>query len=185
MKSRRWRGTVLAIHANAYGLGYVVMESPLSPIDWGIHVVRKGEKNPQCLEKVANLIEMQRPDVIALDEITEQEARKRRRGRVRKLNRAIEKLAATNNIDSYRYPHALVERCFASLGAQTWYEIAEVIAKHVPALSAHLPPRRRKWESESPQMTIFKAAALAFSFFGFDAGLQLPTGPISEEGAAE
>jgi hypothetical protein len=123
---------------------------------------------------VAALIETQRPDIIVLEEISEFQSQRTGRTRARALIRSIEKLAQTNAIETYRYQHGLVQRCFASLGATTRYEMAEVIARHVPAFQTHLPPRRKRWAKEDPRMALFKAVALAFTFFAFDSGLQAP-----------
>jgi hypothetical protein len=47
----------------------------------------------------------------------------------------------------------------------TKHRIAEMIAKHIPALNLYVPPARKSWMSEDARMGIFDAAALAWMFF--------------------
>jgi len=44
-------------------------------------------------------------------------------------------------------------------------QIAETIAKNIPALDLYVPPVRRPWMSANSRMGIFDAAALALVFF--------------------
>jgi hypothetical protein len=49
-------------------------------------------------------------------------------------------------------------------------EIAEAIARRVPALHLYVPPARKPWMSEDARMGIFDAAALAFMYFHINDG---------------
>jgi hypothetical protein len=54
---------------------------------------------------------------------------------------------------------------FAEFGLPNKHSMAELIAKHIPALEHYLPPPRKPWMSEDARMGIFDAAALALVFF--------------------
>jgi len=156
-------GSVLAIHLTTRGLGFVVMDSPLSPIDWGTREVRGKNKNAICLAKVAALLEAHQPDVLVLEEAEGKEAG--RATRIRRLSRSIGTLARDQAISLHRLSRKDVKRCFERFGARTHYEIAMAIAKRIPAYERFLPPPRKLWMSEDPRMSIFAAAALAITFF--------------------
>lgn len=155
--------TVLALYPTTRGIGFVVMQSPLSPIDWGTRDARGKHKNAVCLKKVAALIEAHQPDAIALEDPTAKGSV--RSARVIRLSTAIANLANGKGIDVHVYPRLRVHSLFAFYGAKTRHEIAVVIASQVSALERFLPPRRKLWQVESPRISIFNAAALAMTFF--------------------
>jgi hypothetical protein len=63
------------------------------------------------------------------------------------------------------FSRAEAAKHFALLGAANKQQIAETIAKYIPALALYLPPPRRPWTSEDRRMAIFDAAALAWLYF--------------------
>lgn len=154
---------VLSIYLTTRGLGFVLMDAPLSPIDWGTREVRGKNKNAICLAKVAALLEAHQPDVLVLEDANGKEAR--RATRIRRLSQSIDSLANDQAISLARLSRREVKRCFERFGARTHYEIAMAIAKRIPAYERFLPPPRKLWMSEDPRMSIFAAAALAIAFF--------------------
>ena len=164
MNHTRHGETVLALYPTTRGLGFVVMRSPLSPIDWGTRDVRGSRKNAQCLEKIAALIDAHQPDAIVLEDPTTPGGS--RSTRIKRLARAIAALADSQAVDVHAFARRRVQGCFEALGAKSRQEIAVLIAKRVPAFERFLPPKRRLWTTESARMSIFCAAALAITFFG-------------------
>ena len=156
--------TVLAVYPTTRGIGFVVMKSPLAPIDWGTRDARGDQKNARCLEKVSALIEAHQPDVIILEDPTAPGSS--RPERIRRLCRSIATMADGQAIDIHVYPRSRVKAFFEKFGVRTRHEVAVVIAKQVTALERFLPPRRKYWEIENPRMSIFNAAALAMAYFG-------------------
>jgi hypothetical protein len=63
------------------------------------------------------------------------------------------------------YSRAKVVEHFEEFGATTKQEIAQTIAKHIPALNLYVPPARKPWMSQDARMGLFDAAALAWMFF--------------------
>jgi hypothetical protein len=156
-------GRVLSIYLTTRGLGFVLMDAPLSPIDWGTREVRGKNKNAICLAKVAALLEAHQPDVLVLEDTKGKGAR--RATRIQRLSQAIDSLATDQDISLHRLSRGDVKGCFERFGAHTHYEIAMAIAKRIPAYERFLPPPRKLWMSEDPRMSIFAAAALAITFF--------------------
>src|SRR6266446_1627149 len=154
---------VLAIYPTTRGIAFALMKSPLAAIDWGIKGAYGRDKNASFLKAVAGLIDANQPDVVVLEDPTS--ARLRRSVRIGRLTRAIERLAEDQVIDVRRYSRAAVQECFSQFGARTRYEVAMAIATRVPAFERFLPPPRKLWMSEDARMGIFRAAALALTYY--------------------
>lgn len=163
MNYARRREVVLAIYPTSRGLGYIVMCSPLSPLDWGVREVRAEQKNVACLKKVSALIEAHQPDVIVLEDPVNRRAA--RSERIRHLCQAIARLADGQSVEVHICPRSKVGEFFKGFGARTRHEIAMVIASQVSALERFLPARRKIWQSEPRHSSIFNAAALAMTYF--------------------
>lgn len=154
---------VLAVYATARGFAFVLFEGPENPIDWGAKELRGRRKNNRTLDEVEKLIDRYRPDALVIEDISEKGSR--RSSRIRRLYRALGHLAATEYVDLYRYSRNVVRGTFAPTGAVTKVEIAEAIARQIPALGHRLPRERKIWMSEDPRQSLFDAAALALTHF--------------------
>jgi hypothetical protein len=145
------------------GFGYVLMTSPLAPVDFGIKSVRTKDKNARSMKGVIKLIETHHPEAIVLEDPTAPGSQQK--PRIRRLARAIANYADNEVIDLSILSRAAVTECFAPVAAKTRYEIAVAIAQRIPAFERFLPPTRKKWDSEHQNMSIFAAAALAITYF--------------------
>src|ERR1700730_6335142 len=154
---------VLAIYPATRGIAFALMKSPLAASDWGIKGAYGRDKNAAFLRKVAGLLDVNQPDVVVLEDPTS--ARLRRSTRIGRLTRSIERLAEDQVTDVHRYSRAAVQECFGQFGARTRYEVAVTIATRVPAFERFLPPPRKLWMSEDARMGIFRAAALALTYY--------------------
>ncbi len=163
MNNRSPNDIVLAIYPITRGVAFVLMKSPLAPIDWGVKGAPGRDKNARVLKTVAALIDLHQPDVILLEDPTS--PRLRRAPRIERLTRAIESLARDQQIEVHRFARLTVQQCFAQFGARTRYEIAATIATRIPAFERFLPPKRKLWMSEDARMGIFRAAALALTYY--------------------
>lgn len=159
-------GRVLSIYLFSRGFSAVVFEGPLSPVDRVICEIRGREKNARCLDAIAKFIEECQPDTLLIEDYTVTGAG--RSARLRRLYRAIETLAQYYNLDLRRCSRKAVKQAFAKAGAATKYEIAQVVAKLLPALAYHMPRPRKAWMSEDLRMSLFDAAAQALVFFHAD-----------------
>lgn len=164
MNHPRTREVVLAIYPTTRGFGYIIMCSPLSPVDWGVRDIRAKQKNAACLQKVSALIDVHQPDVIVLEDPTAPGAN--RSERIKHLCQAIARLADGQSVEVHVCPRSRVSEFFKSFGARTRHEVAIVIASQVTALERFLPARRKIWQSEPRHISIFNATALAMTYFG-------------------
>lgn len=163
MISRKRRDLVLAIHFQARGFAFALFQDWPDPVDWGVYDARGEDKNIRCLTRIERLLALHTPDVIVLQDMSENGTR--RAHRIRRLNEEAAELADKLGMLVRTYSRAQIIDCFEELGAATKHRIAEMIAKHIPALNLYLPPARKPWMSEDARMGIFDAAALAWMYF--------------------
>jgi len=151
---------VLAIDPTKRGLGFAVLEGPLTLVDWGEKSARR-EKNVQSLTKTNELMRHYNPDILVLEDW-----RGLRRGeRIQRLLRKIIGLAKRRRLKTRCLARSQVHAVFASSGTLTKHEIARVVARCFPELAPHLPPYRRLWMNQDHRMTFFTAVALGLTFF--------------------
>lgn len=163
MKAQRF---VFALYPTTRGYAFVLFEGPESPFDWGVKEVRQSAKNDGILQSVSNLMTDYHPHVLVMEDCSEKMSR--RSARIRKLYRALMHLAETEHIDVHLYTRALVKCCFSAVGAATKFEIAQAVARHIPAFKHRLPPLRKIWMSEDPRQSLFDAAALGLTYYSID-----------------
>jgi hypothetical protein len=158
--SAGYKGLVLAVHPTTRGFGWVLFESPLAPVDWGI-ASSKRASNARLAARFERLLKRYDPSVLVLEEFEGGV----RVDRIQRLCRSMIHLAACKGMDTPVYRRNAIRTVFASVGASTRYEIAQVIAQHLEAFSHKMPRRRRVWENPDPRQSLFDAAALALTYF--------------------
>jgi Holliday junction resolvasome RuvABC endonuclease subunit len=156
---------ILAIDPSAKGFGFAVLEGPEMLVDWGIKAV-KGDKNAECLKKIAELIELYKPQAIVVENPKGKGSQHCLR--VQQLIQEIIKLASSKRIKSRSFSRSQIRKAFSSSGAFTKHQIATEIAKQFLELESHLPRIRKPWMSEDARMSIFDALALAVTLFYFE-----------------
>jgi Holliday junction resolvasome RuvABC endonuclease subunit len=153
---------VLGIAASSQGIGYAVMESENTLVDWGIKRA-KGDKNARCLSHVGNLVAQYKPSVIAL-ETTRLEG-SRRRSRVQALIQQIVSMAWDEKIKVKRFSRKQLSAGFLSNDNGTKHDVARHLAARFPEeLGFRLPPKRTVLMNEDCRMDMFDAVALAQYF---------------------
>jgi hypothetical protein len=151
---------VLAIDPTSRGFGFVVLETPTTPVDWGGKAIRQGNE-AKALAKVLDLIRHYRPEII----VVEDHRGSRRCARIQSLLDGVCRLAMEEGLKSRCLPVSLVKRVFRAFSANTKHEIALAVAQQLPELAPQLPRYRKPWMSEAYAMGIFDAAALALTYF--------------------
>jgi Holliday junction resolvasome RuvABC endonuclease subunit len=150
---------VLGIAPSSRGFGFAILEGD-GLVDWGVKSVR-GDKNPQSLAKVKELITFYAPQVIILENASSS----RRASRIRELNAHIIETARSYGIRVVSLARKKIRQVFFADGQGTKHAIAEVLSKRFPdELSLRLPPKRKAWMSEDHRMGIFEAVALIVVF---------------------
>jgi hypothetical protein len=158
---KRKHPPVMALHPTAHGFGYVVMSGPFSLVDWGTVVADK-HKNATCLARLTKLLDRHDPHTLVLEDPTQG---KRRSGRINNLCKAIAALCHIRSIDLAVFTRADMFRCYASVGAKDWQDIAEAVARQLEPLRKLVPSRRKAWQSEARRMSVFAAAAIAMIYW--------------------
>jgi hypothetical protein len=163
MKDIRRYATVLAVYPNTRGFAFVLFESPLSPIDWGVKEMRGRRKQGRSVASLGTILDRYQPDIMVLQDTSLTGTHRAKR--VTKLNAAFAALAPGRSIPVYAYSRDVVRSEFEYLGAPNKQIMAQVIAKHIPAFERYVPPPRKPWMSQDARMGLFDAAALALVFF--------------------
>lgn len=157
---------VLSVYPTSRGYAFVLFEGPLNPYDWGIKEIRKKQKNEHTLESIQELINRYRPAYLIIEDHTEKGSR--RSSRIRRLYRMLIHLAESEQVEVFRYSQKAIRNCFESVGARSKYEIAQAIARQIPAFAHRMPKLRKIWMSEDPRQSLFDAAALGIVFYESD-----------------
>ncbi len=156
---------VLALDFGTRGFGYAVMEGPHQLIDWGVREVRKN-KNSRSLRKVEQLIRRYQPDSLVLEDYSIQD--KRRPERVRALTDRVKEAALQTGIKVHTFSRKRIKEAFLGTESVSRFEIATTLSRWFPELAGRLPPKRKIWMPEHPQMGLFDAVALAITYFFFE-----------------
>lgn len=164
---RHRRAFTLAVHPGYRGFGWVLAESPLSIIDWGIVEVRQGDKNLVALRRLGTLLSRYQPDTLVLEAFFSRSTK--RHARIERLCRGMMARAHAQSVDVAIYTRADVRGCFVLHGAKTRHEIAAAVAARIDLLAPLLPKPRRAWESEHRNAQVFGAAALVLCHYDREA----------------
>lgn len=164
---------VLAIDPTSRGFGYAVLEGPGFLVDWGTRDFGNATSNRE-LPHVRELIRHYRPDIVVVEDVTDQDSRRRHRART--LIEAVGAIAAAHGVSIARIARTEVQAMFRDAEATTKRTIAQAIAGHFPELEPRLPPTRKPWMSEDTRMSIFDAVGFALAYFYHRGGsTPLPT----------
>ena len=156
---------VLALDLGTRGLGYAVMEGPQQLIDWGVQEVRTN-KATITLAKSRHLLDRYQPDVLVLEDYAFVD--KRRPDRVRVMATKVKEETMTTGAIVRSFTRSKVKEAFVGTEAVTRHEIAKVLTRWFPELVGRLPPKRKPWMPEHPQMGLNDAVALAMTYFFFE-----------------
>ncbi len=159
---RPFRPLTVALHPTARGFGWAALASPLAPYDGGLFEART-DKNAVCLRKIEALLDRLEPEAVVLEAFEKRNSA--RTDRIARLCRAVVAIANGRGIEFAIYTRLDIEAAFAPVGARTRQEIAEAVARHLPALHPRLPPKRKAWDGEDRRMALFSAAALVLTHY--------------------
>jgi hypothetical protein len=144
---------LLAIDPTSRGFAFAVLEVPAFLVDWG----SKSATTRNFLQEVDELLSRYKPDVLVLEDLRADGAR--RRIRAKKEIQAMERLARTRNVCVERVSRLGVLDTFAP--GKTKYEAAARLAEIFPVLAKRLPRKRNTWRPEEARMNVFDALGIA------------------------
>lgn len=165
MNVRHKQGLVLAVHPTSRGFGWVLFESPLSPVDWGLTRVT-AKRSARLLARFLKLLNRYKPKVVVFEEFCDHPARRTRR--IQELCRRMIVLASRRGIYTPIYSRETIRDCFSSSGAKTRRDIALSISEQIEVFRHRLPRERMRWDSEDVRQSLFDAVALALTYFAVD-----------------
>jgi len=152
----------LAIDPTSRGFGYALFEGPQTPLDWGTTEIRS-EQNENSLERVKKLIDFYHPEVLVLEDCSEDSTR--RCERIKALLGQIADHAKLQKIPVVKYSSSRIKEVFSFFDIHTKHQIAEKICEWLPELAPRIPPKRKPWMSEDRRMSIFDAVALVLTYY--------------------
>lgn len=150
---------ILAIDPSTRGLAFVFFENG-RVLDWGERVRGKARD----LETVEQLLGEFIPDLVVIEDPDAR--RSRRRPRVARLLRSIQRVAKRNRIAAALVPREVVRATWRERGVTRKEEMAAAIASRFDELAAIVPSAKRIGASEDPRVNIFDAASLVMHLFG-------------------
>jgi len=157
------RSLVLGFHPTARGFGWALFENPLTLVSHGTYEAKGPDKNARCLRRLAWLLAQYGPETFVIEAFGRDSSM--RSERIRKLCLAVVSSAADHNAELSCLKRSEVQAAFAATGARTRDEIAEAVARHLPALRPRLPNRRKHWDGEDKRLSVFAAAALVLAHY--------------------
>lgn len=165
MRLRIYDPKVLAIDLRHRRFGYAVYEGHRDLLDWGVRVYRStGEQEIELLGKrLLSLFQLFEPSIVVLKR--ERWDLSKSNELMRSLVETVEDLARMRSIQIKLVREADLRETFRPFECRSREEIAEVLTRIFPPLAVSLPPKRRRWESEHPRMTVFDAIALGLSYW--------------------
>ena len=140
---------LIALIPATSGIGFAVMETPQTVIDWG---KRCGPTATEELFKTYN------PDVLVIEDVTVPGCRKRqaRRDHIGFIEALADEMEiAVRPIARY----AVLDH----FGVDTKVELAKAVSLRVPALAHRVPPYRKAWMTEDQRLPIFEALGFLFA----------------------
>jgi hypothetical protein len=155
MPTLRKNSILLAIDPTSRGFAFAVLEAPAFLVDWGSRSGRM--ESGGVLRKVDELFRRYQPDVLLLEDLAADGARRRKRAR-REIG-SIERRALKRGVRVERVSRVGVLDTFAP--GKSKYEVALRLAEIYPVLANRLPRKRNTWRPEDARMSVFDALGIA------------------------
>lgn len=157
--------SVLGLHPSSRGFGWVLLEKPGVPFDWGAAQIFGSRKNARAMKRIERLFDKYRPAILCLEQF--EEAPSRRTVRIRNLYRRIVEAGKSRRMEVRIYGRGQIAEALEATSS-TRDDIAAVVAARLPALRPRLPRSRKPWDNERPTMAMFSAASCALACFAID-----------------
>lgn len=147
----------ITIYPNAFGMGYVISETPKELINYGIAKIRPLTKD-KYIKRLLKYIEYYKPKLILLRGYTDTD--KRISKRVIKVINEFEKQAEGLDLPIYKYSRDDIKQVFDQFEGSTKYSISKTITSWYPELKRFMPDIRVYPNTEHYRMGVFDAFAL-------------------------
>lgn len=148
---------MVTLYPNAFGMGYLISETPNELINYGIARVRPLSRD-KYVKRLLTFIQHYKPTIILLRGYRNSDNRISKR--VIKIIDAFEKEAIKLELPVYKYSREQIKDVFAEFGGNSKYQISKTITSWYPELQYRMPDIRKNTKAEHYQMGIFDAFAL-------------------------
>lgn len=148
---------VVSLYPNAFGMGYVICETPQELINYGIARIRPLNQN-QYLKRLSQFIKEYKPALIILRGYEASDNRISKR--IIKMIDVFEKEAATLDLPIFKYSRDDIKNVFNQFDGNSKYQISKTICSWYPELKPRMPDLRKNTKAEHYQMGVFDAFAL-------------------------
>lgn len=148
---------VVTLYPNAFGMGYVISETPKELINYGIAKIRPLTKD-KYVKRLHKFIKEYRPALILLRDYTDSDNRISKR--VMKVIDAFEREAKELELPIFKYSRDDIKEVFSQFDGNNKYVISKTITSWYPELKRYMPDIRKYPNPEHYRMGIFDAFAL-------------------------
>jgi len=156
---------ILAIDVRSQSFGFAALEEPNMLLDYGrkSYLARDARDVTEIVhKKIGALLDFFTPSTIVL------KGQCNRNGQHhlnrQKVFKVITREASVRSVEVIRLQRADIDRAFRQSGNFSKYKIAGLIVQRFPELAWKLPAKRKNWQPEHYNMTIFDAASLALAY---------------------
>ncbi|QMU65265.1 MAG: hypothetical protein GKR88_13830 [Flavobacteriaceae bacterium] len=147
----------ITLYPNAFGMGYLISESPKEIINYGVAKIRPLTKD-RYVKRLLHFVKLYRPQLIILRDYTGADNRISKR--IVKVIDAFKKEAEKLDLPIHTYSREDIKTVFKQFGGNSKYEISKTISSWYPELQARMPDLRKNSSAEHYQMGVFDAFAL-------------------------
>jgi len=147
----------ITLYPNAFGMGYVISESPKELINYGMARISP-LRNDVYVKRLLKYIQHYQPNLIILRGYKNCDNRISKR--VIKVINTFEKEAKKLNLPIYKYSRDDIKDVFKQFGHHSKYGISQTICSWYPELKPRMPDIRKNTKAEHYQMGVFDAFAL-------------------------
>ncbi|WP_430411317.1 hypothetical protein [Kordia sp.] len=148
---------IVTLYPNAFGMGYVICETPKELINYGVARIRPLTKD-KYIKRLYSFIKQYRPTLIILRDYDDTDNKISKR--IIATIDAFKKEATELDIPVYSYSRSQIKETFKQFGDSSKYGISKTIVSWYPELKHRMPDPRKNTKAEHYQMGVFDAFAL-------------------------
>ncbi len=156
---RETQRRILALDVRAHQIGYAIFETPTQLLEFG---VTRFKSMSVALARLNRLIRRTEPDRLVLRRIASSSTRNTHG--MQTIVRVVRLMARRFSVAVTTIREGQVKQHFSERGATTKYQASLFLVKRFPELEWRLPPPRKAWQRQHPNMSMFDAAALAVTY---------------------
>ena len=150
-------GTIIAIHPNTSGFGYVILNEKGEVLDYGVSVIRPIQNN-KCINKIQEILRYYKPNTLLIED----HEHSNKSDRVKELMQQIAH-GVYPDTKIIRYTKKQIRDTFEIFGAANKFEIAKKIVEAYPQFKSKLPHKRKPWQAENYYQGLFDALTLVLT----------------------